>query len=229
MEFLLNLFWLMLAVPALLLSLRARRLAHESGQVWRTNSLVLVVCLLLLLFPVISATDDLLALGLDMEESSPTKSLVKQSAGAKSPVAGHHAGATAQLPGIVSYAPNDELHRAVSARAAVPTKYDPVSTSGCRAPPCPKSSASFAPSRTAQLSIFKLDFILQSGVVMNAGSQAEPPQASVAPDGLRRFKCRTHHLIASGSFPIASRNRTQSRRQSPRDPTYQLPGEDESS
>src|ERR1700684_1619141 len=125
MELLLNLFWLMLAVPVLLLSWRARRSALESGQVWRINSVVLVVCMLLLLFPVVSVTDDLLARGLDIEESSATKSLVKQSAGSQAPVSCHDAGAPAQVHSVVFHPPNNGLHHIVSTNEVILPQYDP--------------------------------------------------------------------------------------------------------
>ncbi len=227
MELLLNLVWLMLAVPALVLSQRARRSAEVSGQVYRTNSLVLVVCLLLLLFPVVSATDDFLALGLDMEESA-TKSLVKQSVGPKAPVSGDDARTTAQLHDLPLYAPDNE-HKAVSTDVAVLPRYTLASTVGCRAPPCPKPSAFVAPLKTSRFPILKLDFILWSRVVLTTGLQAEPPQASVAPDGLRSFKCKTHLLTARGNIPVVPRRRTQIRRQLPRDLTFQLLGQEESS
>jgi hypothetical protein len=64
MESLLNLCWLLLMVPALAFWLPKRRL-HNSVQL----ALVLA-CLLVLLFPVISATDDLNAVRQETEESS---------------------------------------------------------------------------------------------------------------------------------------------------------------
>ena len=223
MELLLNLFWLLLVVPALLLSRQAKRSARESGQICRTNSSVVVVCLMLLLFPVVSATDDLLALGLDMEESSATKSLVKHSVSPKTPALGNDTVKPAQLYSFASYAPDQELYKAVQIYAVVLPQYDPASASGCRAPPCSDSSALVAPSQMARIPIVKLDFILQSHAVKAMGSQAGPPQASVAPDGLRSFECRTHLLTASGSFPVVSRSRTQP----PRPPTFQVLREDE--
>src|SRR5271166_2293805 len=161
MESLLHLVWLALSVPALLLWRRARKSARESEQVCRTNPLVLVGCLLLLLFPVVSATDDLLALGLEMDESGATKRLVKQSAEPKAPMAGDGFGAPAQLYGAATFTPDNRLRQTVSTYVTVPPKYDPTSASGCRAPPWPKFSACAAPSRTAR-TFFKLDFILRT-------------------------------------------------------------------
>lgn len=48
--------------------------------------LIALACLLVLLFPVISATDDLHAMRAEMEESSPGKRGVRQAAGEKTSV-----------------------------------------------------------------------------------------------------------------------------------------------
>jgi hypothetical protein len=65
MESLLNLCWLLLMVPALAFWLPKRRLRNS------LQLAVVLVCLLVLLFPVISATDDLNAMRQETEESSP--------------------------------------------------------------------------------------------------------------------------------------------------------------
>ena len=109
MELFLNLVWFTLALPAFVLWRRARISAKQSGQICRTNTLVLVGCLLLLLFPVISASDDLLALGLEMEESGATNCLVKQSVPTKAHIPGDGVGAPAHLPKTTPFAPDDEL------------------------------------------------------------------------------------------------------------------------
>lgn len=67
MESLLNLCWLLLTVPALAYWLQKRR-PRKSAQL-----AVVLACLLVLLFPVISATDDLHAMCQEAEESSVSK------------------------------------------------------------------------------------------------------------------------------------------------------------
>ena len=67
MELLLNLCWLFLTAPALVLWLRQRR-ASRPAQFALT-----LACLLFLLFPVISVTDDLNATHQEMEESACVK------------------------------------------------------------------------------------------------------------------------------------------------------------
>lgn len=77
MELLLNLAWLLLAMPAWWLW---RRTDRRAGSL---RCLLILGCALVLLFPVVSATDDLHSLRPDMEESSPTKRALKQGGGEK--------------------------------------------------------------------------------------------------------------------------------------------------
>jgi hypothetical protein len=80
MELFLNLLWLALVVPALLIW----RQQSSSKILWHPRSfraIVLLGCLLVLLFPVVSATDDLHPIHNEIEESSPSRRAVKQAQG----------------------------------------------------------------------------------------------------------------------------------------------------
>jgi hypothetical protein len=66
MELLLNLFWLLLTIPAFWLWREGRRAKNNRGQSCRF--LMILGCLLILLFPVISASDDLRTTRLEAEE-----------------------------------------------------------------------------------------------------------------------------------------------------------------
>lgn len=92
MELLLNILWLALAVPAVWIW--RRKPAHASGPQWfgRWRPFLLLGCALLLLFPVVSATDDLHAMRPEMEESNASKRLLKQAGGSKSSVWTHLTG-----------------------------------------------------------------------------------------------------------------------------------------
>jgi len=81
MELLLNLLWLTLALPALWVWRRVPEEACGSRAPQRLKACLILICLLMLLFPVVSATDDLHAMQQEMEESSPSKRTVRQSAG----------------------------------------------------------------------------------------------------------------------------------------------------
>jgi hypothetical protein len=71
MELLLNLAWILLALPGYWLW--RQRTARASSR----QCLLSLGCALVLLFPVISATDDLHAMRAEMEESSPGKRTVR--------------------------------------------------------------------------------------------------------------------------------------------------------
>jgi hypothetical protein len=103
MELLLNLLWLTLALPALWLWRRELvfsqgHLAHGHRRFDRVRPCLILSCILMLLFPVVSATDDLHAMRQEMEESSPSKRVVKAVVD-KSPTGISSAGA---LPALIS-------------------------------------------------------------------------------------------------------------------------------
>lgn len=99
MELLLNLAWLLLALPAYWLWQGARgrgERRHNSLQV-----LLALGCALVLLFPVISASDDLHVMRAEMEDSSsPNKRAVRQSSGDKSSGWGRLHGPAALIAGV---------------------------------------------------------------------------------------------------------------------------------
>ena len=70
MELLLNLLWAALTLLGLGLGWRRRVFARTPGQCDRVPGLVVLSCALILLFPIVSATDDLHAIQPAMEESS---------------------------------------------------------------------------------------------------------------------------------------------------------------
>jgi len=73
MELLLNLFWLLLAMPAYWLW-RYSRTAPQRRKFNALQCFLALGCLLVILFPVVSASDDLRAMRAEMEESSSKKS-----------------------------------------------------------------------------------------------------------------------------------------------------------
>lgn len=135
MELLLNLVWLMLALPACLILRRGRMSARNSGHLCRSRSFLLLGCVLVLLFPVVSATDDLHTLRQEMEESSPTKRVVKQAPAPKSPVWGDDGISRAQLVQVRSFGPGNESCGMVSPSLLTLPAHARARTAGCRAPP----------------------------------------------------------------------------------------------
>ena len=82
LELLLNIAWLLLALPGYWLWRRGAD-ARFARRVSSLQFLFALGCVLVLLFPVISATDDLHAMRAEMEESSSTKRAVRQAASDK--------------------------------------------------------------------------------------------------------------------------------------------------
>src|SRR5215467_8116821 len=82
MELLLNLSWLLLAMPAYWLW---RASTRRSGRFSALQSVFALSCALVILFPVVSATDDLRVMRAEMEESPTSKRSVCQASGAKAP------------------------------------------------------------------------------------------------------------------------------------------------
>jgi hypothetical protein len=76
MELLLNLAWLLLALPAYWFWSLSR--SRTSRQFTSFQCLLILGCILVVLFPVISATDDLRSMRTEMEESSATKRSLRQ-------------------------------------------------------------------------------------------------------------------------------------------------------
>jgi hypothetical protein len=81
MELLLNLAWLLLALPAWWLW-RGRGAARKFSSL---QCLLALGCTLVILFPVVSATDDLRAMRAEMEESPASKRTLRQASNDKAP------------------------------------------------------------------------------------------------------------------------------------------------
>lgn len=78
MELLLNLAWLLLAVPAYSLW-RHSRGPIAGRKLSALQCLLALACVLVILFPVVSATDDLRAMRAEMEESPASKRSISRS------------------------------------------------------------------------------------------------------------------------------------------------------
>jgi len=83
MELLLNLLWVLLALPAYWLWRRDASAQQKRG-FSPLQGLLALGCVLVLLFPVISASDDLHAMRAEMEDSSISKRTVRQASSEKS-------------------------------------------------------------------------------------------------------------------------------------------------
>jgi hypothetical protein len=146
MELLLNLVWLTLALPALWMWRHESVHAQHCRRFRRIRPFLLFGCVLMLLFPVVSATDDLRAMRQEMEESSPTKRVVKQAVGDKSPARVSLAGAVPALISPRSFVPSDVVFGQVSVVSVFPPQLALLNQRVSRAPPfsCPGASFDFA-------------------------------------------------------------------------------------
>jgi len=132
MELLLNLLWLALALPAVLIWRRQPASRWSSGK--PSRSFVLLGCLLALLFPVVSASDDLHPISAEIEESGPFKRTVKQSPSIKSPACSYDGG-TARPAQVASFRPENDASGTVSEDLRVRPRQTPARSIAGRAPP----------------------------------------------------------------------------------------------
>jgi hypothetical protein len=144
MELLLNILWLMLVLPAVVLWRRSALCSRSSGRrgLGRLSpfpSIVLLCCLLALLFPVVSASDDLHPIRAEMEESGPSKRTIRHSSGIASgivsPTWSYDGGFAARLPFMPSLRPQNDALSTISEYLPVHLQQTPVTTVGGRAPP----------------------------------------------------------------------------------------------
>lgn len=109
--------------------------AMEFGKQYRYRSFVLLGCLLALLFPVVSASDDLHPINAEIEEYGPFKRTVKQSPGVKPPMCSYDDGGVLQLAREASVRPENDAFGAVSEYLRVLPRQYLVSVGDDRAPP----------------------------------------------------------------------------------------------
>ena len=132
MELLLNLAWLLLALPAFWLW-RGTRSAPRRRKFSAFQCLLALGCMLVILFPVVSATDDLRAMRNEMEESPASKRTIRQASNDKV-----SAWKWQNSPGLAtttsSFTLSEQDHQPLPARGlSVPAT--PTTVLAARAPP----------------------------------------------------------------------------------------------
>jgi hypothetical protein len=132
MELLLNLLWLLLVMPAFWLW-RYSRTAPERRAASPLHCLLALGCLLVILFPVISATDDLHAMRAEMEESPASKRSVGHSSGDKSSPSNSLAQPALIVTVKMSFAPESAWYQVPPALTSIAGS--PVIVRAPRAPP----------------------------------------------------------------------------------------------
>ena len=111
MESILNIAWLLLLLPATFIF--RQELSRSLSFLRRTRSFASLVCVLALLFPAVSATDDLLDLQRYVEELPVTKQIVKQSVSVKSTPVGSGGRFVVQFLPTDFFRPTKEVHSLV--------------------------------------------------------------------------------------------------------------------
>jgi len=134
MELFLNLCWLMLAVPAYCLW-RSDSPGWSTKRLHCFRSLVLLGSVLLLLFPVVSATDDLHAMRPEMEESSPCKRVVRGAATDKSSCHSRVGNALAAVFSMFLFRLGSESDGLLRDQSTILNEQVRPGTNACRAPP----------------------------------------------------------------------------------------------
>ena len=135
MELLLNLLWMMLALAAVAVLLRQPSSARNSGVLGRFRFFLLLGCILALLFPVVSATDDLHPINQAMEEFSSSKRIVKPPPNAKVPLGGTHRTPAVQPATVAFFGPDNSNPGSALEYLRVPPKPAPAGPILYRGPP----------------------------------------------------------------------------------------------
>ena len=134
MELFLNLCWLMLALPAYWMW-RHESEGRDGPRLRRLRSFVLLACVLMLLFPVISATDDMHAMRPEIEESSSSKQIARHIAADKSASPRVAIGSPAQISSFFTFHSTDRGWGNIPAPVNLPLSTPPPSSGTSRAPP----------------------------------------------------------------------------------------------
>lgn len=135
MELLLNVAWLLLALPAIWVWRRDAGTLHPARSLARIVSFLTLGCVLLLLFPVISATDDLHPVQADVEEANPLRVVKKMGGGHSRPWLRHVASPLAQLAASSRIRHREVVVGRVFAISFLVPPSVPLSLRDSRAPP----------------------------------------------------------------------------------------------
>jgi len=139
MEQVLNLVWLVIALGSLVVCLRAQARLGAAKRAYSPRLFILAACLLALAFPVVSASDDVIALRPEAEESSSIGCYVTKLTPTLSPTKGNDTPPLSEVVRICSVKPDIEPAQLVFQRPTVFPEQASVTIVGCRAPPCPES------------------------------------------------------------------------------------------
>jgi hypothetical protein len=135
MELLLNLCWLSLALPAYWLWQREKASRTSSQHFPRWNCVLVLGCMLMLLFPVVSATDDLHAMRPEIEESNRSKHVSRQAGDNSSTALSAVGGFPALLAAASLFNTEYQAVGLISDRSGIISTHARIGLDSGRAPP----------------------------------------------------------------------------------------------
>ena len=164
----------------------------------RSRAFVLTGCLLALVFPVVSASDDLNALRTEMEEGKSSDPSIKKSTSHHLPILGsdNPRFATAGRVGLVP--PEWDSREQISEYSCGPSQQALATNTGSRAPPYLESFALGARPMAAQFFQLGLNAAIPASEVLMMGLPYNRPQTSVERHGLWSFTCEIFLLTPRG-------------------------------
>jgi hypothetical protein len=135
MELLLNLVWLSMAAPAIWLWRKQRNPGHSLGP---SHAGLVLICVLVLLFPAISVSDDLQYMRVEIEESAPSQRLVRLFAPDSGSPALHGSGDwVASVTPFFSFLPCPAVAGLALLQTVVPLNHERAHAVLPRGPPAP--------------------------------------------------------------------------------------------
>jgi hypothetical protein len=140
MEYFLNCCWLLLFVPAFCIW-HGQTKRVGTGRHRSMACLLALVCAVFLLFPVISASDDLHAMRAELEESGSGKRTFRQAPDQRTCSQSHFAPPAARLTPVFVFSLGNQVSRTTEKPVAVPS-LPLLSVRSSRAPPALQSPGS---------------------------------------------------------------------------------------
>jgi hypothetical protein len=227
MELLLNLLWLMLVLPTVLLYRHTWKLKGNEGPVGRSQDLVLTACLLAVVFPVVSVSDNLHALSAEVEYSGLGKRMLKQGA-AKVPH-WHVGKLPARTVSVSSFRPDGQLCGLILDYPPFLPEQATSRSVACRAPPVSKVLASIAPWNYGAKSCVQDGLHGASPGSDHCGFAVVAVAHERGSNGLGSFKCKIAILTPNAGVPRIRRNSIGIPRHPPGAPAYESLGREGSS
>jgi hypothetical protein len=198
MELLLNLLWMVLILPTFLMCWQAHR--HTTRRMGRFQVIVLAVCLLSLVFPILSISDDFYTLRAEIDEPAPTKRTLKGFASSKAFPHYVGTGPAQFLLSVACFGPEYSSCGYLPNRIDFPPKQEPTRAIPARAPPISEVPLSVPPAAAPSRSL-KMDSTCTSRRNETTGCpRSEASLKTAIGYGPGSIKCRTFRTTRKLQF-----------------------------